>query len=269
MNVAKKRYEMRRIPYPLGYVEKILDNTLRKFEKKLGGFDPCIVFKTRTEEIGKRVSQIQSERHVIPINKELDDKEIHPVTYYRSFPIQEIEKEDLYCPEIFKEFLPYRMNSTIEHIGIKQKNADLEMVVTFAGRSEFCNCQPYVRGYISERSYSKPNKSLTYKDILELKTREFFVDAFNNYFFTNNDYYFNTHLKYKDVSRDFFMTPFLHLHNNRFWDDAILIHSSSNLFNNLCRERKKISGDKKKEFRTDEFIEMIVGHVEKNNHTKS
>ena len=145
MAMARKKYEIEEeireeireeMPYPLGYIEKILDGTLRKYGKKLGGFDTKAFFELKTEEIGKRMSQIISDRSVILVNKDAEEGDTSPITYYRSVPIQEVLKKDQYCREIFEDFIPYRFFSTIEHIGIKDVNSDLEMVVTFAGRSK-------------------------------------------------------------------------------------------------------------------------------------
>lgn len=112
----------------MGYVEKILDKTLGKYGEKHGGFDPYIMFRTSTEEIWKRVCQIIiSERRIVSLSKESDEKETYYIIYYRSFPIQDLENEGEYCREIFKDFLPYREYSTMEHIGIKQKMQILKL----------------------------------------------------------------------------------------------------------------------------------------------
>ena len=256
MGLDKGKHEiMAEMPYPLGYVEKIFDKTLEKYEKKLGGFDTSRFFDPKTEEIGKRVSQILSERSVIPINKGADYENSGFLTYYRSIPQQDVNRYGRYSAEIFKTFRPYRRNSTIEHIGIKHKDSDLEMVITFAGRSEVISCAPYMMGYISERPYSKARKKLTNQDKLRVKTRKFFVDAFNNYYKTNLDY--------RDFSKEFVMDSFWVLKKEKLDGLAdILINHASPLLNDLIDAKEKLPADPKKMFRTEAFIEMIVDYVE-------
>lgn len=254
--LAKGEYRIRaEIPYPLGYVETRLDETLRKYGKKLRGFDTTAFFEPKTEEIGKRISQILSERNVIPVDKDADYENTGAITYYRSVPELDIDRYGRYYREMFKSFRPYRTNSTIEHLGIKHKDSDMEMVVTFAGRNEACSCRKYMEGYISERPYSKPKKRLTSQDKLKVKTRKFFVDAFNNYFKTNLDY--------RDLSEEFVMDSFWVLKKEKNHGFAeIAINFASPLLNDLIYAKKELPRDPTKGFRTEVFIDMLVGYVE-------
>ena len=129
------------MPYELGYVEKLLDKTLRKYGEKLSGFDNTNFYEAKTEEIGKRVCHITSERFVLPIGEKTDSVEESTIIYYRSVPILNLAEDEFYSREMLKKFLPYRDTSTIEHIGIKSKDSDTEMVITFDGRDKDDNCE--------------------------------------------------------------------------------------------------------------------------------
>ncbi len=249
-----KYWVCKKLPYPIGHVEKILDKTLKKYGKKLGGYNTKLFFEPKTEEIGKRVSQILSERSVIPIKKDVDYENTVPMAYYRSVPEVDMGGRRHY-KEMYRSFLPYRESSTIEHIGIKHKDYDMEMVVTFAGRNEAVSCRKYMTGYISERPYSKPKKRLTNQDKLRVKTRKFFVNAFNNYYKTNLDY--------RDLEEEFDMDHFLELEKgeiNGFSD--IAINFASPLLNDLIHAKEKLPRDPTRGFRTEVFIDMLVGYVE-------
>lgn len=243
-----------KIPYPLGYVEGALDSTLGKYGKKLGKFDKSLIYYPKTEEIGKRRSQILSERDVISINSRCNLTGNWQITYYRSIPMQEVGRNGHYSREIFKDFSRHKYNSTIEHIGIKQEDSDLEMVVTFGGRLGSIDCNPNMLGYISERPYSKTKKRLTKQNTLKVNTLKFFVEALNNYF--------NTNLKYRDFSRGFCMDAFLVLNQESL--DALsesAINYSSPFLNELCDTTATIPKHRRKKFRTAEMIEMIVDNV--------
>jgi len=243
------------MPYELGYVEKLLDKTLRKYGEKLSGFDNTNFYEAKTEEIGKRVCHITSERFVLPIGEKTDSVEESTIIYYRSVPILNLAEDEFYSREMLKKFLPYRDTSTIEHIGIKSKDSDTEMVITFDGRDKDDNCKPYMRGYVSERVFSKPEKELTYQGEMKPTTRKFFVDAFNNYF--------DTSFKYEEFSRNFNILPFGELNRNRFSGSECIIARSSRLLIDLYDARSKISQNDNERFKTDEFIDMIVDYIEK------